>query len=72
MVTFLKRERERERERFLTVWVIERNFRSKRRKLFVIEEGKKKKKKKMEKIADESFLLRPNSFLSAQQDQVDL
>lgn len=52
------------------MWVIERNFRSKRRKLFVIEEGKKKKK--MEKIADESFLLRPNSFLSAQQDQVDL
>ena len=42
---FLKRERERERERFLTVWVIERNFRSKRRKLFVIEEGKKKKEK---------------------------
>lgn len=58
----------RERERFLTVRVIERNFR-RRRKLFVIKEGKKVGK---DSIADESsptFLLRPNSFLSAQQDR---
>lgn len=58
----------RERERFLTVRVIERNFR-RRRKLFVIKEDKKVGK---DSIADESsptFLLRPNSFLSAQQDR---
>lgn len=60
----------RERERFLTVRVIERNFR-RRRKLFVIKARKVKKMGK-DSIADESsptFLLRPNSFLSAQQDR---